>query len=36
MIMLSKKFWEDTSERVIRTMAQALIALMGTASVIKS
>jgi hypothetical protein len=30
MLMLSKKFWEDTSERVIRTMAQALIALMGT------
>ena len=28
--MRTRKFWEDAGERVIRTMAQALLALMGT------
>jgi len=28
--MRSRKFWEDAAERTIRTMAQALLALMGT------
>ena len=28
--MRTRKFWEDTAERTIRTMAQALLALMGT------
>ena len=28
--MGSVKFWRDAGERVVRTMAQALLALMGT------
>ena len=28
--MRTRKFWEDAAERTIRTMAQALLALMGT------
>ena len=28
--MWTKKFWMDTLERVLRTMAQALIAVLGT------
>jgi len=28
--MLTKKFWIDTCERVVRTMAQSLIAILGT------
>ena len=28
--MRTRKFWTDAGERVVRTMAQALLALMGT------
>lgn len=28
--MRTRKFWEDAGERCVRTMAQALLALMGT------
>jgi len=28
--MLTKSFWTDTAERVARTSAQALLALLGT------